>query len=175
MDQLRTCKSCNVEKPLTEAHYPRRRMPSGNVCYRTSCKQCVNDQLRGKALERMRRLRAADGGAGARKAVTKWKRAHPVERVAHQEGHIRNRVPIEQRPRWGNRPAMQEFYRTARLLRDMGVDATVDHVIPLFGELVCGLHVLNNLNLLSKAENSAKGNAFDPNLWIEPTWAPPAR
>lgn len=170
MEKVRACKSCNVEKPLSDQHWPTRKLPSGNRTHRHICKLCSNDQLRDKALERMRRLRAADGGVGSRKAVTKWKRANPTLRVAHREGGILNRVSIQQRPRWGNRPAMQEFYRTARLLRDMGADVTVDHIIPLFGELVCGLHVLNNLNLISKAENSAKGNAFDPGTWVEPTW-----
>lgn len=170
MDQLRTCKSCKVEKPLTNAHYPRRRMPSGSICYRTSCKQCTNDQLRSKALERMRRLRERDGGERAREAVRKWKRAHPLHARSHSEGRIGQRVPIQQRPRWGNRPAMQEFYRVARLLREQGADVTVDHVIPLHGDLVCGLHVLNNLDLLTLVGNKAKGNAFDPVNWIEPTW-----
>jgi 5-methylcytosine-specific restriction endonuclease McrA len=39
----------------------------------------------------------------------------------------------------------------------------VDHIIPLVSDKVCGLHVIANLQLLSKSANSAKRNRFDPN------------
>lgn len=37
----------------------------------------------------------------------------------------------------------------------------VDHIIPLQGELVSGLHTLSNLQYLPAADNIAKGNTFD--------------
>ncbi len=37
----------------------------------------------------------------------------------------------------------------------------VDHVVPIFGDNVCGLNVLSNLQYLTAVENSRKGKAFD--------------
>lgn len=38
----------------------------------------------------------------------------------------------------------------------------VDHIIPLYSEFICGLHVVENLQILSHAKNQAKSNVFVP-------------
>lgn len=38
----------------------------------------------------------------------------------------------------------------------------VDHIIPLYGQDICGLHVAENLRVISKEANVAKSNAFIP-------------
>lgn len=66
-------------------------------------------------------------------------------------------------PAWANMAAVREVYREAvRLTRETGVLHHVDHIVPLQGRHVCGLHVENNLRAIPWRENVAKKNRYDP-------------
>jgi hypothetical protein len=65
----------------------------------------------------------------------------------------RNRIK-QATPKWANLVEIQDFY----LSRPEGHH--VDHIIPLKGESVCGLHVIENLQYLSAFDNLSKGNKF---------------
>jgi hypothetical protein len=47
-----------------------------------------------------------------------------------------------------------------QMQRELGIELTVDHDIPLQGELVSGLHVHNNLRILPNSANCSKSNKF---------------
>jgi hypothetical protein len=49
-----------------------------------------------------------------------------------------------------------------RLTRETGIQHHVDHVIPLKGRLVSGLHVVENLRVIPGKENLAKNSKFTP-------------
>lgn len=69
----------------------------------------------------------------------------------------RRRVAKLQRtPIWADTTAIDSFY----LACPVGYE--VDHIIPLRGRLVSGLHVVNNLQYLPRRENAKKRNKFDP-------------
>lgn len=64
---------------------------------------------------------------------------------------------------WGNKFFIEEIYSLARLrTKIFGFIWEVDHVIPLQGKNVCGLHVEHNLNVIPKIINRKKGNCYVP-------------
>lgn len=64
-------------------------------------------------------------------------------------------------PPWADLAAIRALYKQAKeLTRRTGVLHSVDHVLPLKGENVCGLHVHTNMQILTHRENMSKGNKF---------------
>lgn len=68
----------------------------------------------------------------------------------------KGRMHNMQTPSWADLNKIAEFYKN----RPSGHH--VDHIIPLNGKLVSGLHVENNLQYLSAEDNLAKNNKFIP-------------
>jgi hypothetical protein len=58
-------------------------------------------------------------------------------------------------PLWADLTDIKDVYEEAKYF-----GYQVDHIIPLQNKLVCGLHVRDNLQLLSERENKSKGNYF---------------
>jgi hypothetical protein len=56
---------------------------------------------------------------------------------------------------------MQSVYTYCAALRRVGLDYHVDHVVPLRGQRVSGLHVPWNLQVIPGRENTRKGNVFN--------------
>lgn len=64
-------------------------------------------------------------------------------------------------PSWADRDAMELLYIEARgLTATTGIKHEVDHIIPLQGKKVCGLHVSWNLRVITKAANIRKHARF---------------
>ena len=64
---------------------------------------------------------------------------------------------------WGNEAIIDEFYKIRAEITELtGTRHEVDHVIPLQGAKVSGLHVENNLRVISYSENGAKWAHFTP-------------
>lgn len=60
---------------------------------------------------------------------------------------------------------ISEIYSLRKLRQQMlGIKLAVDHIVPLVSDLVCGLHHENNLQILTKDQNSSKGNRWWPDM-----------
>lgn len=71
-------------------------------------------------------------------------------------------------PAWLDVDKIVAMYRVAAVLNelDLGEGAyCVDHLVPITSPLVCGLHVHDNMRILSRRSNLAKGNQFWPDMW----------
>jgi hypothetical protein len=75
--------------------------------------------------------------------------------------NLRRARLIHATPKWitdKDKKEMQEIYKSC----PKGYH--VDHIVPLRGKNVCGLHVPNNLRVVSAYVNMSKGNRFDIRL-----------
>lgn len=66
-------------------------------------------------------------------------------------------------PRWVDRERLKAIYRLRDEMNQESPEMQyeVDHIIPILHDLVCGLHVPENLQILPKRENFIKGSKFE--------------
>lgn len=96
----------------------------------------------------------------------RWRERNPDKAKLSEENWRRNNYgkalalraayrarKLQALPKWTDLNKIRAIYEEA-----VKLGMTVDHVFPLQGKDVCGLHVHQNLQFLTRQENSAKGN-----------------
>lgn len=74
----------------------------------------------------------------------------------------RHVAKMERIPPWVDMKKIEEIYsECTRMCNGIYRAYHVDHLVPLQGKQVSGLHVHTNLQILTETENAQKGNKFD--------------
>lgn len=75
----------------------------------------------------------------------------------------RHAAKLRRTPSWADKDAIAAIYaEAAAMTRETGIEYHVDHIYPLQGRKVSGLHVHTNLRVIPGVENMRKNNRYDP-------------
>lgn len=171
------CSKCNIEKPILEfnKHSGQKSglRPDCKDCYKVIRKQHYElnkSQILQKNKEWLlnnpnkKKQYISTYIKGTRKTYLKNKREEllPVNR-AYSAKHRSTKKSAT--PSWANLELIQNIYKECeRISKETGIKHHVDHIIPLKGKLVSGLHIESNLRIITASENLTKSSKFIESL-----------
>jgi hypothetical protein len=151
--QTKPCTRCGQEKPLS-AYKNQSFLGSAN------CRECAKEVKQAQR-KRYRARHPEKVAAIARRSVSKNHYKNPAksaERRALRRARMRNACPL-----WVDRDAIASVYAEARRLSEAtGIKHEVDHIVPIKGRNVSGLHVPWNLRPFPAHENARKHATCSP-------------
>jgi hypothetical protein len=118
-----------------------------------------------------------------RQKAAKYREEHPDRIKASAKKSSQKRKPqkaaaqmmrfaykLNATPKWLSKHDIElidAYYKAAQQHKEsLGIVLSVDHIVPLRGKTVCGLHVPWNLCLRTKADNSKKSNKLTNDAYI---------
>jgi hypothetical protein len=182
----KVCTGCNEERQVDCFYFIKDRnayMAKCKVCYKARHEACKAKNPEVYKEKNLRAVAARDKEAHAARNKA-WRKDNPAkvkeqyERCLAQRGgkKLYKRATYLRRPEsfiranlkrqkalsraipgWYNADEVNDIYALAKRL---GSKYHVDHIVPLQGTHVCGLHVQTNLRIILAEENLQKGNKF---------------
>lgn len=100
-----------------------------------------------------------------RKRLTQWRKDNPLKRRAQERA--RDKDLLQATPPWADIEKIDQIYEKAfRMNGNTTGWFQVDHVVPIKGENVRGLHVHWNLTIKPAPENFSKGISLIEEYWL---------
>lgn len=149
------CSKCKLEKYTSK--FTSVTFRSGNTGYKAWCRKCcsVYDREYNKRNREQHNKQTKEWAKANRGKCNAWL-------VKYRAAKLQRTVS------WANLDLIKEVYSDCVEInlaaKTAGCTDTfvVDHIIPLQGKLVSGLHVENNLQIITVSENCIKNNSFTP-------------
>jgi len=173
---MKQCTCCKEEKPLTEFTV-RRASPDGLAYKCRDCSKAYLTKWKRKNPNAFRDWYSENKEKRAEYwkrwyAENKDNRARSYSEWAKSNKHIvnaliakRTAAKFRATPEWADFVKIQQKYLEASEITERtGVRHEVDHIYPLQGRRVCGLHCEDNLQVISKVENIRKHNRMPKQL-----------
>ena len=163
---MKTCYKCSVEKPL-DAFGNNKSKKDGKATECKECKREMDNKYSAQHREESRKKASEwyynnlDRAKATKKIVSsRWVRENKDKNCAKAARYRAGKLKAT--PPWLTEEDMHSIqveYSLALWTSEvMGQEYHVDHIVPLKGKLVCGLHVPWNLQVIPALENQSKGN-----------------
>lgn len=190
---MKVCACCKEEKPLDMFH-KKATNKDGLYAYCKPCKKIKDKESYERHKEKryaVTKLWQANNKEKYRKHQSEWDKRNTQKRRAWEEANretinarkrewkkankakvnasTRNRQArqLQATPPWFSKEDVQYYYNLAEYFTWLSggfVKYHVDHVVPLRGKNVCGLHVQNNLQVINSVANLRKSNKHVSNI-----------
>ena len=161
---MKQCRKCSDKKELGEFHRDKTRADG----YRSICKICVgaymqNQHISNREKNIARAAKWAEENRDKHNAkCNKWAKNNPNKVNARTARRYASKTQAT--PKWVTAEdtwLITEVYALAKVRTDMlKVKWEVDHIVPLRGRNVSGLHVLWNLQVIPAKTNRVKSNSW---------------
>ena len=108
--------------------------------------------------------RQAKSRLARKDSIREYQRRYAALNKGKKAAHCakRHAAKLRATPPWADLAAIERVYAlAAEMTRQTGELHHVDHIAPLQGDIVCGLHVAENLRVITALENIRKHNRFE--------------
>jgi len=164
----KVCTGCGKDKLLDEYYVNENR--NGRVYYKSQCKTCVVEFRKSFYKENKDKINLRnrnfyrDNKDRLKKDQKEWRDRNLISRLSRNATRRANQINATLPLTPTQEQEIRDFYWLAKDLTTVsGEIYHVDHIVPLQGETVCGLHVPWNLQILPADINLSKGNRYADN------------